>query len=690
MIAISLFLVIRPSSLRSEETFVRGVWHTPFSVASSVDSDHYCPDLDWDTLDSLGITHVITSVIRTGDCWAPVLGDIGERDLRVYANGWLIGDDDCYSNSCEDLGWYATSGYAMLDADYEIDPDSSCHGEDFYSIIHETGEATYEQDIPELVWSADPAVHDEGYLLKHYTGWDANWKWERQRYAIMTIKIADNTGTDPVARMEVWTTSDRDVRPPCNDVSDTYKEKRWEKELYPSDFEIAGEYTSFQTPSNIWGGQYKGNHDYRLYWYGNKEIWVDEVECRDTCSDRLFNFSDAEIEELKDVVDSFYDMNPNVLAGWYLNDEPFLNQLAPYDTVKTKIIDASVSGSYGVTTFSAVSRPDFFDRYLSEIENVRELAHDAYRIKGDGNCDGIIDTDSLSYPYNGQESVQAAYDTLAARYRKAKEAAGSAGVPFHAVIQVQAENRCSGSQNCYDRYGGWWRPTYRDPLAGEIKAQAYLALAYGAEGIWYFLYPSIYYVDDGYYQAICNYPDPPEWTYRGLIDRIHPDSTCYTEKNYKYDVVKGINDTLSILAPTLLDPRVEWDAAGSALQLPITGSRLIVDNIITEDPYTGGPDPREHRYIEVGIFSSTEMRRPDYLMVVNRRSAGRERREITLQVIKNPNRWYRIEDILSGSKALRESNSEGMFQYLFDLNPGYGRLLKITELKISDDEPSHL
>jgi hypothetical protein len=688
---LAIVFIQLPSGAHSEETFIKGAWHTPFSVAP----DYYCPDLDWDNLDSLGITHVLTWIKRTGPgvsypCADTILKDIGDRDIKVYASGWLVGDNDCdtreeIGRGCgDDLTWYAASGWAMLDAAHEntLNP---CREEEFYDISHMTGVPFYDNQVNRTIWRAIPDIHGSGYMLKHFTGYDAYWKWERRRYGIIDIKITNITGEDTlkVARLEVWMSRERSSIP-CDFEADSLV---WSDILTLSDFPEAGVYKPCSTYAARNSAIFKGNHDYQVYWYGNKEIWIDQIECRDVCTDTLFGFSETRIDSLKDIVDYYYEMNPGTLVGWYVNDEPFLNQLAPLDTVKTKIIDAS---TYNVTNMAAVSVPQFFNRYLTEVENITELVHDEYRLYGDRDCDGDINTDTLSYPYQCDESVQVVYDTLAARFQKAKEVADSREVPFWAVIQVQAENRPTTRTECINRYGGEWYPLYRDPIAGELRAQVYLALAYGAKAIWYFLYPSIYQEDDQIIKTVWEYqlgwdPDTlayiPYW-YRGLIDKAYG-ADCYTSKNYKYYVVQGINDTLNVFSPILLDSQTNWDIASSSHpnSLPIVGSNLVIEDVTAENPSSGGPDPPEHTYVQVGIFTSSERFNPDYLMIVNRRSTAAETREITLDIRKEANRKYLIEDILSGQEVLKETNENSLFSYNITIDPGYGHLVKITEVR---------
>ncbi|MDZ7290023.1 MAG: right-handed parallel beta-helix repeat-containing protein, partial [candidate division KSB1 bacterium] len=200
---------------------------------------------------------------------------------------------------------------------------------------------------------------------------------------------------------------------------------------------------------------------------------------------------------------------------------------------------------------------------------------------------------------------------------------------------------------------------FRQPTKPEILCEINLALAYSAKGIVYYLYST---TSD---------------SQNGLLD---------TNRNttMRYDTVKAINNnyqntgqTLSQIGANFMN--LTWRAGYSIhqnLNEPIDGTYDLYD--VTSKPSGGANDPENETYVEVGILQNAS--NVNHYMVVNRRCASNETREITLTFECQANRIYRVTNVYNGGITNYYLTGRTTFPFALTLGPGEGRLLRVEDL----------
>ena len=198
---------------------------------------------------------------------------------------------------------------------------------------------------------------------------------------------------------------------------------------------------------------------------------------------------------------------------------------------------------------------------------------------------------------------------------------------------------------------------FREPTTLEIRAMVNLGIAYGAKGILYFLYRSL--------DPSVGFPDH----YDGLVNlNGTPRTTIYAGTSYagnKWEMVKSINQKLKILGPTLLS--LTWQNAYSIhLGQP---SGTFVTNVSTIDQ-------QSNRYVELAFFKDNS--NVDYIMVVNRRSAPNELRDISIALNNFYTNW-KVTNVETGEVTVLAGGSSFTDHFL----AGEGKLYKLENAEWS-------
>jgi len=252
-----------------------------------------------------------------------------------------------------------------------------------------------------------------------------------------------------------------------------------------------------------------------------------------------------------------------------------------------------------------------------------------------------------STPYSG-DAFQTQIDQLVAALRDARR--GIRDEPtsiakFWAVLQThQAPS---------------YQPPHRYPTKEEILCSVNLSLAYGVKGI-------VYYV----------YADAGDYDGHGLLD-------ANRNPTAQYNNVKDINTNYQSTGQSLANIganflNLTWKEGFSIhqnLTEPISNGYKLHD--VTAKPLGGANDLPESTYVEVGVlqYGST-----NHYMIVNRRCASSEIREITIAFQSTTNNAYRVTDVYTGSTTTYYPAGGTTFSYTLTLGPGQGKLLKLEDL----------
>jgi hypothetical protein len=218
-------------------------------------------------------------------------------------------------------------------------------------------------------------------------------------------------------------------------------------------------------------------------------------------------YKDLTISDLKKLIeDTEINYNHfNSLYRYYLNDEPF-NELE-IDFIKDVVNELNNINTPRTGTTTLYQDLDLIEYYYKNV-NSQEVIVDHYPLFSDT-------------PKQGPE-LQRQLDMLINTLDNLNKFSKIYNKPFWFIVQahqwkVQADGKID--ENYYTRA----------PTPKEIKAMAYLALAYGSKGIFYF-----YYWSD------------PKIGSKGLVDEN-------LQPNEKYYEVKKINEELKIIRDVLIE-----------------------------------------------------------------------------------------------------------------------------------------
>src|SRR3989339_143816 len=377
-------------------------------------------------------------------------------------------------------------------------------------------------------------------------------------------------------------------------------------------------------------------YDYQVYWHGEVTCYIDYLIVDGGNSNNLFSGgydNDINIEV------NLFKANSG-LGKFKIMDEAYDYQWLPIGYVDQKIRANVNAAGYPSKTGSHYN---FAWIYGDEKYTRREIAHTA-------NIQNMMDY----YPIDGNtpfpnagnytSELQGRIQNLASVLRWNINQSNSFGTTFWYTPQI-------------DYYDDLDNPgiNLREPTTNEIKLLVNLSLAYGAKGIFYFLYWSCYFSSSNE-------------QYYGLVNEdgskrtiIYP-GTPY--EGNKWETVKSINQNLNVLGPTLLN--LIWQNAFSIHQGQPTGT--FITSVTTTDAAS-------ERYVELGLFKDAA--NTDYFMLVNRRTPSSESRNITVSL--NNSGFKEILEVASGKKFIIGSN--GTFTDTF--TPGEGKLYKVSPLSYS-------
>jgi len=217
----------------------------------------------------------------------------------------------------------------------------------------------------------------------------------------------------------------------------------------------------------------------------------------------------------------------------------------------------------------------------------------------------------------------------------------------------------------------------RDPTTNELRLSANMALAYGAKGIWYYVFGGTPGADT---------TDPFNVGGRGFLtfDHCKRARNAYGEnlwdsmRVFHHDFLRVIGDTLFPLF---------WDRAWSIerLQLGMPGDELL-RRIRTagED----GFDATEDSYAEAAVFrGSAAADTAMYVLLINKRVRDGEARRIAVTLgggATRAERW-RVIDVLSGDSITAPARdvvdaAAGMESFGAHLAPGMAALLRLEAI----------
>jgi len=325
-----------------------------------------------------------------------------------------------------------------------------------------------------LAWVAQASVDTAGWMQHRLR---PEYRWEQEvptyrlpktdsleYYAHFRMRLAPDAvpPSGPIAKIDAIL-KDFYRAPDSTWLADTTLMK--EDSLWYSDFDTAGalgQYAHFTISFFRHEEGDSGAMDYRIYWYGNTDLWADRVTLEDKRYRKLMA-GDYD-EAIRSRVNQYSGYSS--LFRWYLEDEP-TDDMFKSNAYVREFLEDSVTTASGV---QAIGYDELLPYYL-DVVSPNELTYDRYPIK--------VDTDTATDVPS--HSLQGYLDTFLVYTKEAKETAEDTEKPFW---------YCAQAYEVFKYENGRWEKVGRYSTNNELKCNVWLSLCCGAQGLFYFLYAS--------------------------------------------------------------------------------------------------------------------------------------------------------------------------------------------------------
>jgi len=454
--------------------------------------------------------------------------------------------------------------------------------------------------------------------------------------------------------------------------------------------------------------------DYRVYWYGLCDMWIDYVRVENLPAHEFFNASlhnwDSEVRAEALFAKSGYDANHPVPNNFYLEEFEFnmvpsikhFNELV-MDETQNEIslmpnLNYSLFKVHIPNAWSHELSPEQLDRYLVSRANIKYAVLTGYPLEGFEESSGrqsYHPTTLSSDPYDKEAGILSFpasvtnYEDSLQNQLDIRKTEGFVKILSRAdsLSKIVTDLNLILLEQAHLHFA----PTHKlkEPTNEEMKVMATIAITYGAKGIMYFAYNSANdFSDTAFYQ-------------RGLVEPFSLDKR--TQSVYgqnKWEGVKQINSTLKKWGPYLMG----FDNINRKSFIVRSEISKLTDSTYFNDILSYQPDPYDfsipvslaepigQRYLQAAVFKNPDEEYSKYFMIVNRRcspivvsdSGGvNGRRSVTIKldsgssIFPDFNNWgvYDLEkDTLIKSFDKRLISTIHLSWFL----PGEGKLYKIA------------
>lgn len=361
----------------------------------------------------------------------------------------------------------------------------------------------------------------------------------------------------------------------------------------------------------------------KVYWDGNVETHLDKVTVEDAAAETLYSGSkDAAIR-----AQAASASNHARHKRFYQYDEPQMSSFLPYRRVSDLIRDEldfipeanSTTAMYkNFVRFVYDADPE--DLMVDPYFIWSQIPHPSIQDNGTADAFGIAHWNYATYLSLLQDSLDAA---LATWIRPAAWTADSTGRSLKYIPQLHG--------TVYESDKKYHVNSHRPPAPSEIRLSYYLGIAYGAKGFLPFVYHTHLWepVDEEHLAfpgLVSNTP------VGGMLVNHSSDSatvftrTLWTGHKEKWAEVGRLNTYLAQIGDTLL--ALDWRGAKSYSDQQTTcGSWTNLVTEVSTRNTSGIVDATP--YVEVGHLKRGAT---DYLVVVNRRCAPEDTRDIAVTV----------------------------------------------------------
>jgi hypothetical protein len=389
--------------------------------------------------------------------------------------------------------------------------------------------------------------------------------------------------------------------------------------------------------------------DFITYWYGQVETWFDYIKLDSDRAHELFNGRlDANLINGMKV----FKEHP-ALEHLLLKDEPEYAYFRPGN-----YLDKLLKANSNIRGMSVNNKEGFNEEYVL-LEGLPQYVVDAYPIRGylipvpppyARSRHGVIDEQMVP-----RYTTEAAYnDSLQKAFKEyffnEMDPAWDASLENDIPIWYCPQSFSS-------KIKGEDRLKYRCPTPEELEAMVYLALAYGAKGLFYFRYTNT--SESNFYIG-------------GVVnDQLnHTEKTATTQWGETYyignDLLWGALVRLNHQAEKIL--RITQHLTSIA----------VFDEDHLQPPFSTINNWNREFFGDIHFGTFKDTTNTLYYMVVNKQCHPNAGQQFTMELSLIPNRDYIIRDLLQDSNFEISSNSEGKALFNISIGPGKGLLYMIS------------
>ncbi len=423
----------------------------------------------------------------------------------------------------------------------------------------------------------------------------------------------------------------------------------------------------------------------QIEWLGQRSVSVDWVQLENEVASNLLH--NRYNQELDNIINERRGGPGRDITHVVLGDEPRFNSWRIHrymnDYFAKKGIKVLTAFAVGSTNERRLKR---YEEYLS-ISNPHYFPVDFYPFRADTPSPDFPQGGNGIPPY-GEASPESdfAYNQkiqadLVNTYFPRIPCAAKSAKQFNRDFWYMPQNLGIAENYSYQPEGR--SVTFRPITANERSAEIFLALSYGAKGLFYFQYGSQYDTRENgehVFAAVDN-------NYSHHSNFFDSSQGLYTGYKNSWNSIREINSRVHQIGPTLLHLSAEYSKAyGGNIQ-------SLIDHDLGCDFDYSGPmyvlDIRENgtevEDLNLSIFSD-DTKYYDYFMLVNRQTFDNSTRTIKVQLDNELLDARAVENVENG--VMYGIDEDGAFNITID--PGEGLLLRPVScsVKYRLDEPS--
>lgn len=512
-------------------------------------------------------------------------------DSQDYTEGYLTVAENLGLNII--LGDAGVDGVSRLSRYYYIWRKLWESDSDY--VFHSTGFKVFDQAASNhYAWKCIVDYHPAGLMQYGSSGWQA----KIQTHHIRPIYIAQ-------FRLKIDKESGNSTEKVCSLVVSVRRKKelvlRADTVLRVRNFPGANQYGLFRL--NFTKDRLDfDNYEYHIWWYGCVNFWSDYVEVKDEHADMLV---DGMYDDSLDIIFSSYQRFP-ALSYFYLKDEPFYGQFEASQYLMS-YINKYYKRTPGIQALGAQGEKYFADYARAVKPSV--LMFDKYPIR--------------DYTPKSGPIFQKALDGLCEQLSDMRAVAHAETLDFWFIVQAFGRY-----ESLHSDEGGFARK-WRLPTPQELRCMTWLALVYGAKGIFYYCFESRI-EDDLYLRGLLRFDNEP--------------------REHLYSTVRALNADLLTLGPLLVS-LISKDVYSANEQLQ---ESLIQD--LDRSPT-----------LQIGVFHNG--RGKQYFIIVNRECEPTGLRVVKLKILLND---VILVNQVNGKRIYPTKITSSSAYFTIPLQPGSG------------------